>query len=343
MDLNGKRILIIKPSALGDIVHTLPVLQALKDCYPEVEIHWVVAKGLHTFLEGHPLIHRLWIFDRHKWKKLSALPDTLGEMRQFICGLRSEHFDVSIDFSGLLRSGLITCMVGARLRLGFSNADEGSFLFYNRKIHGNMSIHAVDRNLDLVRFLGCDVKEVGFPLPPYDPDPPILQALPFQFAVLVPSAGKEANRWPAERFGQLAARLPLPSVIIAGAAEFDLAETVVQYSAGHAINLAGRTSLKELLGVIRKACFMVSNDTGPQHIAAALNVPVFSIFGPANPVCTGPYGSMHTVMRKNMDCAPCYRWKPCVHWRCMQDLSVDEVEKIIVCSDVWKMQQNKTQ
>jgi ADP-heptose:LPS heptosyltransferase len=152
--------------------------------------------------------------------------------------------------------------------------------------------------------------------------------------VIAPSAGKEANRWPAERFGQLAARLPLPSIIIAGAAEDDLAEIVVHHSAGRAINLAGRTSLKELLAVIRRSSCLVTNDTGPQHIAAALNVPVFSIFGPANPVCTGPYGSMHTVIRKSMDCSPCYRWKPCAHWRCMQDISVDEVEEIIVASGV---------
>lgn len=334
-----RKILIIKPSALGDIVHTLPVLQALKTCYPEVEIHWVVVKGLHTFLEGHPLIHRLWIFDRQKWKRVSALSSTLGEIRQFAHGLRAERFDVSLDFSGLLRSGLITWMAGARKRLGFSNGDEGSFLFYNRTRHGDMRIHAVDRYLDLVRLLGCEVEEVVFSMPPYDPNPPVLRTLPARFVVLAPSAGKEANRWPAERFGQVAARLPFPSVVIAGAAEHDIAEMVVQHSGGRAINLAGGTSLKELMAVIRRSCCMVTNDTGPQHIAAALNVPVFSIFGPANPVCTGPYGSMQTVIWKNIDCAPCYRWKPCAHWRCMQEISVDEVEAMIVASGVLHKQQ----
>jgi lipopolysaccharide heptosyltransferase I len=333
-----RKILIIKPSALGDIVHTLPVLQALKTCYPGVEIHWVVAKGLHTFLEGHPLIHRLWIFDRQKWKRFSALSATLGEIGRFIRGLRAERFDVSLDFSGLLRSGVITWAAGAHKRLGFSNGDEGSFLFYNQTVHGDMKRHAVDRYLDLVRGLGCEVKEVVFPMPPFEPDPPVLRMLPPHFVVLAPSAGKEANRWPAERFGQIAARLPLPSVIIAGAAEQELAATVEQHSAGRAINLAGGTTLKELLAVISRACFVISNDTGPQHIAAALNVPVFSIFGPANPACTGPYGAMHTVIRKNIDCAPCYRWKPCTHWRCMQEISVDEVEGIINASGVWNLQ-----
>lgn len=324
-----KKILIIKPSALGDIVHTLPVLHALKNCWPDVELHWVVARGLHTFLEGHPLIHRLWIFDRQKWKRPASLPATALEIRQFARGLRAERFDASLDFSGLLRSGLITWAAGARLRLGFANGDEGSFLFYNRAVPGDMTIHAVDRSLALVRALGCETGEVLFPLPPFDPDPPALRGLPERFAVLAPSAGKEANRWPAERFGALAARLPLPSVIIAGPAEQEIAAEVERHAAGRAVNLAGRTGLKDLLALLARASFLVCNDTGPQHMAAALGVPVFAIFGPANPARTGPYGQAQRVIRKEMDCSPCYRWQPCDHWRCMREISVDDVEAVI--------------
>jgi lipopolysaccharide heptosyltransferase I len=324
-----KKILIIKPSALGDIVHTLPVLQALKNCWPEAELHWVVARGLHTFLEGHPLIHRLWIFDRQKWKRIDALPGSSRDIWQFARGLRAERFDVSIDFSGLLRSGLITWAARARLRLGFANGDEGSFLFYNRAIPGDMTLHAVDRSLALIRSLGCESGDVVFPLPPFDPDPPVLRGLPGRFAVLAPSAGKEANRWPAERFGELAARLPLPSVIIAGPAEEAIARSVVEHAGGRAVNLAGRTGLKDLLALLSRASFLVCNDTGPQHLAAALGIPVFAIFGPANPVRTGPYGQGHRVIRKEMDCSPCYRWQPCDHWRCMREITVDEVEAVI--------------
>jgi len=320
-----KKILIIKPSALGDIVHTLPFLAAVHDRYPQAEIHWVVARGLHRFLEGHPMINRLWIMDKERWKRVSRLHSSLAEIVRFGRGLRKENFDISIDLSGLLRSGLITWAAGARERLGFSDSDEGSPFFYNRTIEGGDAIHAIDRYLKLARLMDCDISAIRYPMPPLPDDTPVLAGLPEKFCVITPSAGKKANRWPAERFGALAAQLPLPTVIVGGPADREIAETVVRYSNGRARSVAGKTGLKELVSLISRARFMVCNDTGPMHIAAAQNVPVFAIFGPANPVRTGPYGDMHTVIRHDMDCAPCYRWQPCEHWRCMRDLSVAEV------------------
>lgn len=142
---------------------------------------------------------------------------------------------------------------------------------------------------------------------------------------MTPSAGKEANRWPAENFGRLAARLPLPTVIIGGKSDIPVAEAVVRHAEGRAISLAGRTTLKELIPVIGGASYFVTNDTGPMHIAAALGVPVFAIFGPANPVRTGPYGTDHTIIREELPCSPCYAWKPCDNWRCMEAITVDRV------------------
>lgn len=318
-----KKILIIKPSALGDIVHTLPFLAAIRKCFPDAEIHWLVARGLHTFLDGHPMLDRLWIFDRERWRNFSRLGQTVKELLAFRAALRREKFDVSVDLSGLLRSGLITWAAGATLRLGFKGSDEGSSLFYNRKIPGYMSIHAIDRYLKFAEFLGCDIGEVHFPFAPYDTTPPVMANLPDRYAVMVPSAGKEANRWPAERFGALAARLAMPIVLLGSSGDAVVTAEVAHFSEGVAIDLAGKTSLKELIPIIEKAAFMVSNDTGPMHIAAALQVPVYAIFGPANPVRTGPYGGIHTVIRTGVACSPCYRWKPCENWRCMKDISVD--------------------
>ena len=143
------KILIIKPSALGDIVHTLPFLAAVRAAYPASEIHWVVAQGLHTFLEGHPMITRLWIMDKDRWKQLSRFREIIPEINTFRKALAQEHFDVSIDLSGLLRSGLITFAAGARYKLGFSDSDEGSPFFYTHKIEGGRQIHAIDRYLKL--------------------------------------------------------------------------------------------------------------------------------------------------------------------------------------------------
>lgn len=323
------KLLIIKPSALGDIVHSLPFLAAIKKTYPHCEVHWLVATGLHTFLEGHPLIRRLWLFDKQRWKRAANLGRTMVELKALRHGLRSQGFDVSVDLSGLLRSGLLTWAAGAGQRLGFADSNEGSSLFYNRKVVGGDAIHAIDRYLKLAGLLGCDTSEVVYPFAPYDHEPPICRELPHQYAVFAPSAGKAANRWPAARFGELAGRLTLPVVVIAGQAEKEVAHEVVAASGHKALSIAGRTNLKELVAVIEKAAFFVTNDTGPMHIAAAKGVPVFAIFGPANPIRTGPYGAIHTVIRRELDCSPCYRWKPCANWRCMEEISVDMVQRAI--------------
>lgn len=324
-----RKLLIIKPSALGDIVHSLPFLYAVKKKFPELSVHWIVAKGLHTFLEGHPLIDKLWVINKDNWKKLSCLPQTLKEISALSSGLKKERFDISVDLSGLLRSGLMTWASRARVKLGFKESDEGSPFFYTHKIEGGTEIHAIDRYLKIAQFLGCDISDIQYPFAPYDENPPVMNRLPRQYAVMVPSAGKEANRWPAARFGELASRLPVQSVVVSSKTDAALAEEVVLASKGKAISVAGETGLKELIAVISKARFLISNDTGPMHIAAALNVPVFAIFGPANPLRTGPYGDIHTIIREDVSCAPCYRWKPCDNWICMEDLTVDKVYRLI--------------
>lgn len=332
-DLFGRvrRLLIVKPSALGDIVHSLPFLYTLKQRFPWVQIDWVVAHGLHTFLEGHPMINRLWVINKDQWKKLGRFKQTLKEINDLRLGLAEQHYDVCIDLSGLLRSGMISAFSKAPVRLGFKESDEGSSFFYTHKIHGSMSIHAIDRYLKIAEFMGCRTDKIVYPFAPFNAHPSICKELPKKYAVISPSAGKPANRWPARRYGELASRLDLPVVVIASYAEADIAQKVVDASKGNAISIAGRTGLKDLLAVIQNASFFICNDTGPMHMAAALNVPVFAIFGPANPVRTGPYGNIHTIIRKDYPCSPCYAWQPCskLGFRCMQDLSVDEVFAIV--------------
>ena len=327
---NINKILLVKPSALGDIIHTLPVLAALHDNFPEAEIHWVVAKGLHQVLENHPMIKKLWIIDKNKWKKLEHAKGTIQELTQLKKGLQQENFDVVIDLQGLLRTGLIAKATGCRNIIGFRQAREGAAMFYTEKVDVEWEgIHAVDRYLKLLEPLGCEIRKVEFPFAPFEKNIPLLQELPDKYAVIAPSAGKEANRWPAERFGQLAAKLDIPSVIISAPADAPVAEETLANSAGNAVSIAGRTSIMELAAVIKKAEFLISNDTGPMHIAAALNVPVFAIFGPANPVRTGPYGDIHTIILNKVPCAPCYAKKRCAKWTCLDKLTVNMVYEAI--------------
>ena len=326
-DLFGrvKRILIVKPSALGDIVHSMPFLYAVKKRFPWARIDWVVAHGLHSFLEGHPMINRLWVIKKDQWKNLNRLRLTLTEINDLRRGLAEQHYDVCIDLSGLFRSGVISALSKAPVRLGFKESDEGSPFFYTHKIHGSMNIHAIDRYLEIARFMGCPVDTVEYPFAPHNPFPDVMKELPEQYVIICPSAGKPANRWHASKYGALASMLDLPVVVIASASESDIALDVVKSSKGNAVSIAGKTGLKDLLPVIGKSRYFICNDTGPMHIAAALDVPVFAIFGPANPARTGPYGFIHTVIQKDLDCSPCYAHTPCRRYRCMEELTVAEV------------------
>lgn len=326
---NIKNILIVKPSALGDIVHSLPFLSAVKKQFPDASIDWVVAHGLHRFLEGHPMIRKLWVIKKDEWKKKDRILTTLKEINELRKGLKSARYDICIDLSGLLRSGIMTWFSNAPVKLGFKESDEGSPFFYTHKIHGSMEIHAIDRYLEIAKFMGCSADTVEYPFAPYDSEPALLNSLPEKFCIICPSAGKPANRWQPEKFGKLASRLDIQSVVIASKAEADIAQKVVDYSRGQALSMAGKTSLKELIALISKAKYFICNDTGPMHIAAALNIPVFAVFGPANPVRTGPYGNIHTVIQKKLDCSPCYAQKPCSDFKCMDQISVDNIYNLI--------------
>ncbi len=322
-----KKILIIKPSSLGDIIHSLPVLDALNRCFPGAEIDWIVAKGFEGILEGHPMLRKLWIIRKEEWKKITRLRSTISELRKLFRNLKSEKFDCAIDLQGLFRSGLIAKATGAPLRIGFADAREGSAVFYTHKVVGGKEIHAVDRYLKIPALLGCKVTRPRFPLPSFQVAPEgVLPA--GDYAVMAPGARKPVNRWPARRFGELASRLPLRTVVVGSKSDRDLADEVVKASKGKAVSLAGRTGLRELVGVIRQARFVVSNDTGPMHVAAAVGVPVFALFGAANPVRTGPYGMGHTVIRREVPCSPCYK-RSCKTALCMDMIKVDEVAEAI--------------
>ncbi|MHC1743014.1 MAG: lipopolysaccharide heptosyltransferase II [Syntrophobacteraceae bacterium] len=324
LDASPGKVLIIKPSALGDVVHGLTFLHAFTERFPDAEVHWVVARGLDGILQGNPKISRLWIIDKDRWKRIGSAGETFRAIWKLGCDLREQRFDWVVDLQGLFRSGLIGGLTGCPVRVGFQEAREGSALFYTHRVRGGRDVHAIDRYLRIAVFLGCASSPVSHAFSP-PVDTPLLATLPEEYVVLAPSAGGEAKKWPPERFGQLASRLPWTSVVVAGKSDAALASAVVQSSEGKAVSLAGLTSLRELIEVIRRARCLVSNDTGPMHIAAGLNVPVFALFGPTSPDRTGPYGGIHTIVRSDLPCSPCFRRRKCTDWRCMEGISVEQV------------------
>lgn len=320
------KILIIKPSSLGDVVHSLPFLYSIRRTYPNASIHWVISKGIETLLEGHPLIDNVIVIHKDNWKKISRLISTLAELKTLFSHLRSEKYDLVVDLQGLFRSGIIAAATRSPVIIGFDEAREGSRIFYTHRIKGGRDLHAVDRYLKIAEFLGCRTDIVEFPFAPSE-DHDLLQRhslTPLDYAVFIPGARWETKRWPAERFGQVAKAFDMKVVLVGGNSDLSLAHIIQGVSPDNVISLVGRTSLPELIHILRDARFVLTNDTGPMHIAAALKRPVVALFGPTDAKRTGPYGSGNIIITSDAPCSPCFR-KACQNTFCLTDITVDRV------------------
>lgn len=332
-----ERICIIKPSSLGDVIHSLPVLAALRQACPEAYIGWVVAPASASLLEGHPQIDEVLLFDRRGWGRLRRLPRTTVEVAGFVRTLRSRRFDLVVDLQGLLRSGLIAFVSGASERVGFAAGREQAHRFYTRRIEvPNGPVHAVDRYMLLAEAITGESHAVTFPLglSPEDyeeadgflaeaglgPHRPV--------AVLSPGARWSAKRWAPERFAELAghlrARLGLEPILLGGPGEEGVVEAV-RRAMGEAAPTAFFTSLRVVAALFDRARLAVTNDSGTMHLAAAAGCPVVALFGPTDPRLTGPYGVGHEVVRHPVVCSPCFLKTCPIGHDCLVGVSVEAV------------------
>jgi heptosyltransferase-1 len=291
----GPRILIVRLSAMGDVIHGLPVLCALRDGLPDAMIAWVVEGRAGDLLEGHRALDTLVRVPRH-W--LGSPREVLRLRRR----LRELRFDTTIDLQCLTKSAVAAWLSGARRRIGKAGADgrELSRWFHNELVatDGN---HVIERYLSMLRPLGIQSPAVRFDLPERPQDARMAEGFiqsqglaAGRFAVVNPGAGWPSKVWPAERYGQLASHLAarhgLPALAVWGTpAELPLAQTIVATSAGHA-HLAPPTSMTELAALCRRAAIFVGSDTGPMHLAVAVGTPTISLHGPSRAERCGAYG-----------------------------------------------------
>jgi len=333
------RVLIVKPSSLGDIVHALPVLAALRACWPFAHVAWLVSRPFATLLEGHPLLDELIVFDRQGYGRMLRNPRAAADFVRFLWRLRRQRFDVVLDLQGLFRSGFLVWATGATRRFGFADARELAWLFYTRRVPGDRrAMHAVDMNLRLATAAGLDARTVTFPLGlqarDLDEARALLEraagtALP-RFVALAPGARWETKRWPVERLAELIERLHAgdfpPVVLLGGPDDRFLAERIRSATRRPIVDLAGRTTLRQLAALLSLAEVVICHDSGPMHIAAALGKPLVALFGPTDPARTGPYGRPESIIRVPLDCSPCYqRHCPLGHHNCMQKIDVETV------------------
>jgi lipopolysaccharide heptosyltransferase I len=292
---SGPRILIVRVSAIGDVIHGIPVLCALRAALPNAFIGWVVEGHMGDLLEGHPALDELIRVPRRWWKS----PREVWFKRQ---RLRDLQFDTAIDLQCLTKSAVTAWLSGARRRIGKAGPDgrELSRWFNNELVEAGGS-HVIEHYLNMLRPLGIESSAVRFDLPEKSADARVAEEFlrkcgltGRRFAVLNPGAGWPSKVWPAVRYGALARYLGhahgIPTVAVWGTtAEKPLAERIVECSARNA-HSAPPTTMCELAALCRRAALFVGSDTGPMHLAVAVGTPTISLHGPSRAEWCGAYG-----------------------------------------------------
>jgi heptosyltransferase I len=311
-----ERLLIVRLSAMGDVIHTLPAAYALREAFPHAMIGWLIEerwaellcapgsprRGLRS--PQRPLVDWVHAVKLTGWRKSLFTFSTLQQIVTAWNDVREAHYDVAIDLQGAIRSAVLARLSKAPLAYGAAESRESpASLLYTRRVIAR-GAHVIDQNLSLAEVVAqkkLKTPRVELPLDPQvesRTDQHLSQLGFSNFAILNPGAGWGAKRWPAERYGEVARRLAengIRSLINYGPGEEDLVDETVAASGGAA--RPTQSSLTELIALTRRARLFIGGDTGPMHLAAALGIPVVAIFGPTDPARNGPYGTRSVILR----------------------------------------------
>jgi heptosyltransferase I len=297
------RILVIRLSSIGDIVHTLPAVAALGESLPETEIAWAVEKRYAELLEGNPYVRRVIPLDTLGWRKRWRVAGTSGKMLCELAEVRNFHADVAIDFQGLIKSAVLARLSGAPRRVGSGGQwlrESLARVFYTESVEAHGRRHVVEENLALAESVGARPvarERWCFPLPvSAEAARRVEERLAHleiqRFLVINPGGGWMSKRWAPERYAELIGELEHQAgctALITGspAEEPTIREILQRANARRALYFASTVS--EYIALIRRASLFVGGDTGPLHLAAAVGTPVVAIYGPTNPARNGPF------------------------------------------------------
>ncbi|MCW5558349.1 MAG: glycosyltransferase family 9 protein, partial [Verrucomicrobiae bacterium] len=297
------KILVLKPSSLGDVVQALPVARLIRQRFPRAEVHWWLNTELVPLLDGDPDIAQVIPFARKGWADPEAAARAFSAIRR----LRAERYDWVLDLQGLARSAALAWVVRGGLTVGLQDWREGAPALFDIAVpRPSASAHAVDWYLAVLRTLEVPVHR-DFVWMPVQPVAAAAVAARCEgpdtlWIALQPGARWENKRWPVERFAETARRLVAHHpqwriAVLGGASDRPLGAAIASAAGPRVLDLTGRLPLPEMVEWIRRCAVMVTNDTGPMHVAAALGRPVVGIFGPTDPRRTGPYGQSDRTLR----------------------------------------------
>ena len=331
--MNYKNILIVKLSAIGDIVNAIPVAAALRELYPNARITWIAEKTGAALLKDNPNLDELIIFEKNKFTSFKGLRDNLTDFIRFI---RSKKFDLVLDIQGLFKSTVITALTGAKVKLVFDTAREGSNIFSKRIVGPNATGHVVERYLDVVRHLGGKIDKPNFSiflsLEEMQAAKKLLKEnglVNKKYVVFALGAGWPNKVWPPAYFAELTDliyELGYTPVAVGGSAEEKLYERLVESAKGRLpVNLVNKTPLKQLAYIIKNAEAFIGGDTGALHIAVAVNTPIIALLGPTIFYRNCPYGDNNQVIIVDRPCISCKKRGCPKGFDCLSEISVQQV------------------
>lgn len=324
------KVLIINPFGIGDVLFTTPVIHTLKDVLPAVKIGYLCNRRTASILANNPHIDQLYIYERDEFEAIrkKSFFAWLKSIFQFLSQIKEGHFDLALDFSLNTQYGFFSWYAGIQERIGYDYKGRGGFLTKKNRLSGYSGKHIVGYYNDLLKYVGLDTKYRNLELYLRDEDVKKAKEILSKEEVkegdilvaIIPGGGKSWGKdahlkhWPVQNYARLADKIvenyKAKIIILGDSSEKEIAKKVIEHMHQRAIDLCGLTTVAELAALLGKMSLVITNDGGSLHMAIALDKKTVSFFGPVDPKVYGPYPpdeTRHIVLRKNLDCSPCYR------------------------------------
>jgi len=334
-----KRILVVKLSSIGDVIHALPVSYAIKETFPEAKLTWVVEPPAYDLLEMDPCIDEIIPFYKKEFKSLRGF---LQNFRPFRKTLRQEDYDAVLDLQGLFKSAAIAHIAKAPLKLGMCNMREMSSRVSKPVVGPHASGHIVERYLDVARALGCRVDRVVFPVEVPKTDAETAYKLMEDsgarmenpYFIFVVGANWPNKRWPTRYFAELGEWLyemqVIPVIIGSGLLDMERAREIEERMEVPPVNLVDKTNLRQLAFILQNARLVIGGDTGPVHLAAGLGTRTVMLMGPTDANRNGPYGQPENAIEVDRPCRYCWKRMCQKDADCLDRITVQQVKQKIL-------------